>query len=91
MKGLKSMRNQVHLPISRQRVPFIPFADPIALINDLSEIDNSEERGEFNMEEFIDLIERAAAGDPNVEVGASPKIAEQINEYTEREIARTIE
>lgn len=80
------MRKQVHL--SRlQRVPFIPFANPVELINDLCEDD--EECGAFDTEEFFDLIERAAVGDPDVEVGASPEIARQLNEYAGREFAHT--
>lgn len=83
------MRNQVHLSGSRQRVPFIPFANPVELINALCEDEEDEEGGAFDTEEFIDLIERAAAGDLDVEVGASPEIAKQLNEYAGREFART--
>lgn len=83
------MRNHVHLPRSRQRVPFIPFANPFELIDNLSENDESEECKAFDMEELIDLIERAAGGNPNVEIGASPGIAQQLNEYVGREFAHT--
>lgn len=83
------MRKQVNLLRPRRRIPFIPFAAPLELINDLSEVEGGEECGAFETEEFIDLIERAAAGDPDVEVGASPEIAQQLNEYAGREFTHT--
>lgn len=82
------MKKHVHLPRSR-RTPFVPFANPLDIL--LVGFDEDEELEEFDEDHFIDLMSRAAVGDTNIEIGASPEIAKQINEYTGHEIARTIE
>lgn len=82
------MKKIVHLPRSR-RIPFVPFAYPLDIL--FGGFDEDEELEEFDEEHLIDLMSRAAAGDTDIEIGASPEIAKQINEYTGREIAHTIE
>lgn len=82
------MRRQVHLPRSR-RIPFVPFAYPLDVL--FGGFDEAEELEEFDEDHFIDLMSRAAVGDTNIEIGASPEIVKQINEYAGHEVARTIE
>lgn len=76
------MKRQVHLPRS-QRVPFIPFANPFEFFSEFEE-DNEG----INIDELLDLLEQAA-DDPNIEVGASPELAMQINEWVGFEPAQT--
>lgn len=82
------MRKHVHLPRSRC-IPFVPLAAPLDIL--LGGLAEDTERETFDEEHFIDLMSRAADGDTNIEIGASPEIAKQINEYAGHELARTIE
>mgnify|MGYP001056608595 FL=1 len=80
------MRNPVILPRSR-RVPFIPLATPFETIISCFTGDEADEV--YNEEYFWYLMSSAANGEPNIEIGASPELARQINAYFGRTVAHS--
>lgn len=80
------MRNQVSLPHSR-RVPFIPLAAPFETIIYGFVDDYADEI--LDEELFIYAMSRAADGNTDIEVGASPELARQINSYFGRNVVHS--
>lgn len=85
------MRKQISLPCLR-RVPFIPLATPFETIISCFSCFTGDEADEvYNEEYFWYLMSSAANGEPNIEIGASPELARQINAYFGQPVAHSDE
>lgn len=82
------MRNPVILPHPR-RVPFIPLSAPFETI--ISGFTDDEADEILDEEFFIYAMSRAADGNFDIEVGASPELARQINAYFGQPVAHSDE
>lgn len=82
------MRNKVIWPRPR-RVPFIPLASPFETI--ISGFTDDEADEILDEELFICAMNHAADGNTDIEVGASPELARQLNSYFGRTVVHSIE
>lgn len=80
------MRKQLHLPCSR-RVPFVPLSAPFETI--ISGFTDDEADEILDEELFVCMMSRAADGDTNFEIGASPELARQLNVYFGRNVVHS--